>query len=80
MGALQAVGPRPGAEGPLPVAAFSAVVFFRGASCHPAVWLSLSYEGICLPGHWIHQCPAPGGSAPCQPHTGLGQPCRSKGP
>lgn len=33
----------------------SAVVFFRGTSCHPAVWLLVSHEGTCLPGCWIHR-------------------------
>lgn len=57
----------------------SAVVFFRGASCHPAVWLSVNYEGTCLPGHWIHQCLAPRGQC-CLPVThGPCQPCWRKG-
>lgn len=48
----------------------SAAVFFRGASHRPAVWLLVSQEGTCLPGHWIHQCSEPREQC-CLPHTGL---------
>lgn len=57
----------------------SAIVFFRVASCHPAVWLLVSYEGTCLPGHWVHQCFTPREQC-CLPHTGLANLVREKAP
>lgn len=48
----------------------SSAAVFRVASRHPAVWLSVSWEGTGLPGHWINQCSAPREQC-CLPHTGL---------